>query len=55
MADKKASEDLMPCGHTKAQAAWLGCTDEGKCRPHDGQLVAQIATEKGMRPQGRRQ
>ncbi len=27
-------DDLMPCGHTVAQAAWLGCTED-ECRPQD--------------------
>ncbi len=32
--DRASSEKLYPCGHTEAQAHWLGCTQE-KCRAYD--------------------
>lgn len=36
--------DFLPCGHTEAQAAWLGCTPE-QCRPIDARISAEYVAE----------
>lgn len=43
----RADEKPLPCGHTKAQAAWLGCTED-QCRPLDAMIVRQIEQERAV-------
>ena len=39
-----AEAECLPCGHTKAQAAWLGCTQD-ECRPHDEMIARQVQAQ----------
>lgn len=38
----------LPCGHSEAQAAWLGCTED-ECRPGDTKISAEYAQVRAMR------
>ena len=43
---KLAEETIvLPCGHSAAQAAWLGCTAT-QCRPDDVKISAAYKLEK---------
>lgn len=42
------ASEFLPCGHTRAQAAWLGCTED-ECRPHDVKISQQFQSQ----PKGR--
>lgn len=37
--------ETLPCGHTKAQAAWLGCTED-ECRPADAMIARQVLAQR---------
>lgn len=38
-------EKTLPCGHSRRQAGWLGCT-ETACRPGDAKLVQEYTAWK---------
>jgi hypothetical protein len=38
-------KETLPCGHTKSQAAWLGCTED-ECRPQDAMISRQYAAQQ---------
>lgn len=46
MADdrKRKDSEYLPCGHSKAQAAWLGCTED-ECRPADEKIARQFQAQ----------
>ncbi len=41
--DRKTSEYL-PCGHSREQDAWLGCTED-ECRPQDEKIAAMFQAQ----------
>lgn len=42
---ERTDTENLPCGHTRSQASWLGCTEDGECRPIDHKISEQYAAE----------
>lgn len=39
--------EYLPCGHSRQQAAWLGCTEE-ECRPLDEKIARQVQAQANI-------
>lgn len=40
--------EYLPCGHSRQQAAWLGCTED-ECRPGDEKVSRAVLAQRGER------
>lgn len=41
------TSDFLPCGHTRQQGAWLGCT-ETECRAGDARISREFREASGV-------
>lgn len=41
----RTQTEILPCGHTRAQAAWLGCTED-ECRPQDEKISRAVLAQR---------